>query len=167
MRLGQGELEHRRVKKYYARTNKNDAVGQITQLERREAALLKIARQQQDEINIPPIASVEQPAPRPPKKRKRSGIEPRKRTTLTLDFAESESLPYTPPEAHYHVSQSRNYHINIVRWLAENLGDPAIKVLSQFSSSRSCSDLALRISGSSFTTTCCHDCCIPISLLTT
>ncbi|KAK6966961.1 hypothetical protein R3P38DRAFT_3438665 [Favolaschia claudopus] len=38
-----GELEHRRVRKWYARTNKNQAVRQITQLERRETALLRIA----------------------------------------------------------------------------------------------------------------------------
>ncbi|KAJ6538579.1 hypothetical protein B0H10DRAFT_1669333, partial [Mycena sp. CBHHK59/15] len=40
----QGELEHRRVKRYYSRTNKNKATSQMTQLERRESALLKIPR---------------------------------------------------------------------------------------------------------------------------
>ena len=34
-----GELEHRRVKRFYARTNKNNAVHQMTRLERREQAL--------------------------------------------------------------------------------------------------------------------------------
>ncbi|KJA20593.1 hypothetical protein HYPSUDRAFT_101131, partial [Hypholoma sublateritium FD-334 SS-4] len=34
-----GELEHRRVKRFYARTNKNTAVHQMTRLERREYAL--------------------------------------------------------------------------------------------------------------------------------
>ncbi|KAJ7742183.1 hypothetical protein DFH07DRAFT_964704 [Mycena maculata] len=37
-----GELEHRRVKRFYARTNKNRAVRQMTQLERRESALRRI-----------------------------------------------------------------------------------------------------------------------------
>ncbi|KAJ7460496.1 hypothetical protein B0H11DRAFT_1909484 [Mycena galericulata] len=39
-----GELEHRRVERFYARTNKNTAVRQMTVLERREQALLRISR---------------------------------------------------------------------------------------------------------------------------
>jgi hypothetical protein len=122
----QGELEHKRVKAYYARTNKNDAVGQITQLERRDTALLKISREQKEAAkkadNIPPVASI-------PQKRKRpQGRKPAQKTFPALDFAESESLPYTPPEFHYHISQSRNFHFNLRHWLGENHGDPAVKV---------------------------------------
>lgn len=40
----QGEREHRRVKKFYARTNKNTAVRQMTRLERREQALRQAHR---------------------------------------------------------------------------------------------------------------------------
>ncbi|KAJ6486358.1 hypothetical protein C8R47DRAFT_979573 [Mycena vitilis] len=43
MRREQGELEHRRVKRFYARTNKNSAVRQMTVLEHREQVLLRIA----------------------------------------------------------------------------------------------------------------------------
>ena len=43
-KLEKGELEHRRVKKFYARTNKNVAVRQMTQIERRENALRRIQR---------------------------------------------------------------------------------------------------------------------------
>lgn len=115
------------MKAYYARTNKNDAVGQITHLERREAALLKISREQKEAeksaANIPPVAAI-------PEKRKRTtaGGKPAKKILPSLDFAESESLPYTPPEFHYHISQSRNFHFNLTLWLSENLGDPALKV---------------------------------------
>ncbi|KAJ7101338.1 hypothetical protein B0H15DRAFT_936529 [Mycena belliarum] len=112
-----GELEHRRVKRYYARTNKNDAVGQITQLERRETALRKMAQ-----AEVPPIATIEDPTPvepEPGRKRKRKSRAAPKKTQPYLDFTESESLPYTPPE-------SRNFHCNIPTWLAENAGDPAI-----------------------------------------
>src|SRR5437016_14541136 len=40
--LNQGELEHRRVKRFYARTNKNNAIRQMTRLERREHALRRL-----------------------------------------------------------------------------------------------------------------------------
>ncbi|KAJ7330330.1 hypothetical protein DFH08DRAFT_926009 [Mycena albidolilacea] len=127
-----GELEHRRVKRYYARTNKNDAVGQITKLERREAALLKLSRQQKDAAHIPPIAAIPEDAAastEPQKRKRKPGTvrKPAKKTLPTLDFAESESLPYTPPEFHHHISQSRNHHFNLTFWLSKNQGDPAIK----------------------------------------
>ncbi|KAF7326767.1 hypothetical protein MVEN_02595700 [Mycena venus] len=127
-----GELEHRRVKRYYARTNKNDATGQMTQLERRETALLKISRAE----HIPPISTLENPIPIPSvepeptgksSKRKRKSRAQPKKVLPALDFADSESLPYTPPEAHYHISLSRNFHCNIPVWLAANTGDPALK----------------------------------------
>ncbi|KAJ7662384.1 hypothetical protein B0H17DRAFT_951378, partial [Mycena rosella] len=115
----QGELEHRRVKRYYARTNKNDAVGQMTQLERRESALLKISREKLE-------AEPEQPVPPTTGKRKRKLRTAPKKVQPTLDFAESESLPYTAPDAHFHISQSRNFHCNIPTWLSQNEGDPAV-----------------------------------------
>ncbi|KAJ7141090.1 hypothetical protein C8R44DRAFT_603981, partial [Mycena epipterygia] len=127
-----GELEHRRVKRYYARTNKNDAVGQITKLERREAALLKISRQQKDAAHIPPIAAIPEnaasAAPESQKRKRKPGTKRAKPTLPTLDFTDSESLPYTPPEFHYHISQSRNHHFNLTLWLSENRTDPAVKV---------------------------------------
>ncbi|KAJ7697053.1 hypothetical protein B0H17DRAFT_1197774 [Mycena rosella] len=130
-----GELEHRRVKRYYARTNKNDAVGQMTQLERRESALLKISREKLEAERIPPISTLENPVvvpaaeqPVPPTtgKRKRKLRTAPKKVQPTLDFAESESLPYTAPDAHFHISQSRNFHCNIPTWLSQNEGDPAV-----------------------------------------
>ncbi|KAJ7695467.1 hypothetical protein B0H17DRAFT_930682, partial [Mycena rosella] len=145
-----GELEHRRVKRYYARTNKNDAVGQITKLERRETALLKIQRQQKDAANIPPITAIPEdatataanaaPAPKPTKRKRKPAAKPAKKTLPTLDFAEAESLPYTPPEFHYHVSQSHDYHFNLPQWLSESQGDPATKVCAQLEISITCSN---------------------------
>lgn len=105
-------------------------MAQITQLERREAALLKISRQEADAAHIPPVEAIpEDPnAATTSKKRKRKAGKQRERKQPTLDFAESESLPYTPPEFHYHISHSRNYYHNLSEWLGENKGDPAIKV---------------------------------------
>ncbi|KAK7020396.1 hypothetical protein R3P38DRAFT_3549619 [Favolaschia claudopus] len=76
-----GELEHRRVKRFYARTNKNTAVRQMTKKARK--------------------------------------------ALLSLDFADSESLPYTSPEQHHHISHSRNFYLNIPHFLSENRRDPA------------------------------------------
>lgn len=48
---------------------------------------------------------------------------------LVPGFAESESLPYTPPESHHHISASRNFPIHIETFLAAtNKTDPSIKV---------------------------------------
>ncbi|KAJ7443801.1 hypothetical protein FB451DRAFT_1568533 [Mycena latifolia] len=86
-----------------------------------------------DAAHIPPITAIpEDPAASTKsqnRKRKQSvpTAKPAKKTLPTLDFAESESLPYTPPEFHYHISQSRNHHFNLTFWLSENRGDPAIK----------------------------------------
>ncbi|KAK7014596.1 hypothetical protein R3P38DRAFT_2456313, partial [Favolaschia claudopus] len=33
---------------------------------------------------------------------------------------------YTPPESHYHISSSRNFHFNLTHWLGEHQGDPAL-----------------------------------------
>ncbi|KAJ7737499.1 hypothetical protein B0H16DRAFT_1325839, partial [Mycena metata] len=126
------EQEHKEVKAFYQRTNKNDAVGQITQLERREAALQKITRDKNDAARIPPIATVEEPlAPVPDApggKRKRRAQASAKTVSPFLDFVESESLPYTPPEVHFHISMSRNFHCNLPTWLGEHAGDPAVAV---------------------------------------
>ncbi|KAJ7364427.1 hypothetical protein DFH08DRAFT_731010 [Mycena albidolilacea] len=117
-----GELEHRRVKRFYARTNKNNAVRQMTRLERREQALLRLVRRKAAAFIIPPIASVpESTQPQAKgKKPRQKGLRP------ALDFAESESLPYTSPELHHHISPSRNHHFHLPSWLADNAGDPAL-----------------------------------------
>ncbi|KAF7358346.1 hypothetical protein MVEN_00884200 [Mycena venus] len=60
----------------------------------------------------------------PSKKRKRKAPQ---KTLPTLDFANSESLPFTPPEFHYHISQYRKFHFNLTHWLGEHHEDPAVK----------------------------------------
>ncbi|KAF8151063.1 hypothetical protein BJ912DRAFT_1071771 [Pholiota molesta] len=99
-----GELEHRRVKRFYARTNKNRAVRQITRLERREHMLAGLKRE------------------------KANRTTNRSKTSPTLDFAQSEVLPHTPPEFHHHISMSRNFPVHIQNFLAATSNeDPAIK----------------------------------------
>ncbi|KAJ7503571.1 hypothetical protein B0H11DRAFT_1710596, partial [Mycena galericulata] len=112
-----GELEHRRVKRFYARTNKNTAVRQMTVLERREQALLRIGRKLGEILPAPPDV---------PQKPSKKGKRKLKKRKIYVDFAETESLPYTAPDQHHHISNSRNFHINIPHFLNENEDDPAI-----------------------------------------
>ncbi|KAG6815464.1 hypothetical protein H0H93_009743, partial [Arthromyces matolae] len=96
-----GEREHRRVKKFYARTNKNNAVLQMTRLERRERILGRSKASQA----------------RKSRRKRRRGITPSK----------SETLLSTPPDVHHHISPSRNNHLHIPTWLDANSGDPALE----------------------------------------
>ncbi|KAF9472386.1 hypothetical protein BDN70DRAFT_900592 [Pholiota conissans] len=101
-----GELEHRRVKRFYARTNKNGAVRQMTRLERRENILVRSKRRHE----------------------KSKSCKNKANSYHALGFADSEALPYTPPEFHHHVSTSRNFPVHIETFLAStSKTDPAIK----------------------------------------
>ncbi|KAG6853156.1 hypothetical protein C0991_006486 [Blastosporella zonata] len=101
-----GELEHWRVKRFYARTNKNNATWQMTKLEQRERWLERTGKKQK----IPPVK----------RRKKARGVVASK----------SESLPPTPPEFHHYISPSHNNHLHIPTWLAANGGDPAIQFLN-------------------------------------
>jgi len=100
------------VKRNYARTNKNNAVQQMTLLERREHALQQLTRNLKTKDHLP-----------------RAGAAPSKsRRTVTVEFHESEPLPATPPDHHHHISHSRNFPVNVVAWLASNCDDPTTEV---------------------------------------
>ncbi|KAJ7097121.1 hypothetical protein B0H15DRAFT_920861 [Mycena belliarum] len=113
-----GELEHRRVKRFYARTNKNQAVRQITQLERRESALTQIKARADKNAALVTKKTTPTPVPQGHKQKL-------KKKTLGIPFVESEALPYTTPEEHHHISVSRNFSYHLSSWLNEHLGDPA------------------------------------------
>ena len=97
------------MKRYYARTNKNTAVHQITRLERREYALRKLNKLKGKTASSGQTKTS-------------SKLRP------NVSFEDSEALPYTPPEEHHHISKSRNFHMNIMAFLSSNQGDPAIVV---------------------------------------
>jgi len=80
-------MEHRRVKRMYARVRKSHFVQGISKIERRERT--------------------------------------------QLPFENSEPLPYTEPEAHYHVSASQRYGITMRGWIGKHLSDPALDVCPQ------------------------------------
>jgi hypothetical protein len=101
--LIQGELEHRRVKRFYARTNKFQFTAQIAKHQQRERILRKIRHRVQQ-------ANATQAKP------------------AVVAFEESEPLPQTPPSVHHHMSESTRHWENITAWLATNRADPALKV---------------------------------------
>ena len=136
-----GELEHCRVKKFYARTNKNDAVRQMTRLERREDALRRIHQKKaaagskgmpvkdpnlEEVLGQPQIVSGSIRVTQVRRKKARKSVKMTVKPYLT--FTESEALPYTPPALHHHISDSRNFPANITSFLASFQGDPAISV---------------------------------------
>jgi len=91
----------------------------MTRLERREQALLKIHRKRCKYLS--PEALPTDPA-------LLNATTTKKKNAVHIDVLEQEAMPYTPPEFHHHISLSRNFHTNIAAFLAENKGDPAIKV---------------------------------------
>ncbi|SJL13966.1 uncharacterized protein ARMOST_17418 [Armillaria ostoyae] len=98
-----GEQEHHRVKLFYARTNKRGHVKQIAVLERRQRRLRRILAGRISNLK----ASSKKMSPR---------IRPN----------EKDPLPKGDPESHYQMSLSRNYPLDLHRWLAENEGDLAV-----------------------------------------
>jgi len=96
----QGEQEHRRVKRFYGRTNKNHFEKQIARHEHLHARLRALNR-------IP--YSME-------------------RDTIPGDLLDKDDLPLTDPEEHHHMSQSKSLALNLFGWIQVNKGDPAVDV---------------------------------------
>lgn len=51
----------------------------------------------------------------------------------TVSFETSEALPGTPPNQHYHISDSKRNFVIVPKFLAEHHKDPALKVQSMLS----------------------------------
>ncbi|KZT30276.1 hypothetical protein NEOLEDRAFT_1153539 [Neolentinus lepideus HHB14362 ss-1] len=96
-----GEMEHKSVKSWYARTNKNNATRQITLLQRHKQAMIQHSK------DVPS-----------------HGKPPRRRGGVAVDGA--DPLPYTPPDVHHHISHSRNSPLYVLHWLSSNAEDPAL-----------------------------------------
>ncbi|KAJ7728798.1 hypothetical protein DFH07DRAFT_757144, partial [Mycena maculata] len=116
----QGELEHRRVKRFYARTNKNRAVCQMTLLEWRETALMRIAARAKKTACVVVAPTTSTPVPQDHKHKLA-------KSKTYLPFNEDEALPYTTPQQHHHISQSYNFLFHVSSWLGQNRDDPAIE----------------------------------------
>ncbi|KZV59901.1 hypothetical protein PENSPDRAFT_694744 [Peniophora sp. CONT] len=105
--MQRGELEHRRVKVFYARTNKVRPARQISQLELRERALRRMARQALPDSQ-PQVARAAK----------------RRKTRPLVDFDEKEPLPMTLPDAHHHIARARRFRVDLISWLESCKDDP-------------------------------------------
>ncbi|KAG2112868.1 hypothetical protein DEU56DRAFT_749217, partial [Suillus clintonianus] len=111
-----GELEHRRVKRFYPRVSKSRFTSGIAKQQQRERILFRMAER------IPVDKS-----------RKRKSMALGSREVMKADaanmpslrFEDSEQLPYTDPRAHYHISSGVRHYLRLSQWLGKNESDPA------------------------------------------
>ncbi|KAE9382735.1 hypothetical protein BT96DRAFT_845113, partial [Gymnopus androsaceus JB14] len=99
-----GELEHRRVKRLYVRTNKIQFTFQIARHEQRRRALMKLKTKPPANRGHATRSMVSKPS---------------------LSFADSDPLPFTDPSTRYHISSSTRFSQNITTWLSDLEDDPA------------------------------------------
>jgi hypothetical protein len=52
-----------------------------------------------------------------------------KKKNVSLEFTDSDPLPFTSPRVHYHMSESKRYFKNLTEWLGDNTDDPSTKVV--------------------------------------
>ncbi|OSD00042.1 hypothetical protein PYCCODRAFT_1437796 [Trametes coccinea BRFM310] len=127
------ELEHRRVKRFYARTNKNkDFVWQITRHQRRETILNRIRRRA-----LAREAGSAIKAPQAETSRRRSRSQYAKTTPyaptsaslrpLHLRFEQSEPLPASSPRDHTQISEEQAHPVDIHQYVNDNQDDPAFE----------------------------------------
>ncbi|KAJ7053545.1 hypothetical protein C8F01DRAFT_921943, partial [Mycena amicta] len=97
----QGEAEHRRLKRFYVKTNKNRPDFQVARNERRQQILRKLAQKYD--------------------RREHSS------KSMALGFDASEPLQRTNPTDKYHMSRSAKFSENLYKWVRGNIDDPAVK----------------------------------------
>ncbi|KAH9835781.1 uncharacterized protein C8Q71DRAFT_709596 [Rhodofomes roseus] len=123
-----GEQEHRRIKRFFPRTNKKNFAMQIAKHQRRER-LLHQARKKYEKAQAAPFEQTQhksssrtQPrtehAPPSVTSERRGGV---------LPITAEEPLGPTPPEARYHVANSQRHWEDIPSWLAKHRNDPATR----------------------------------------
>ncbi|KAN0118275.1 hypothetical protein V8E52_005251 [Russula decolorans] len=105
-----GELKHRRVKHFYARTNKVGFTRQIAKHQWRFSRNTRIRR-----------------GARLGRKRSWSApLNPRGGALASEAITSGYTEPDTPPTVHHHISNSNRYHDNLTAWLGAHSGDPAL-----------------------------------------
>ncbi|KAI0069483.1 hypothetical protein K474DRAFT_1752796, partial [Panus rudis PR-1116 ss-1] len=108
-----GELEHRRIKKFYARTNKIHLTRQIANLQQREGHFASSSVMSQKEglpqASIPEVCTNKQSSPR----HRDASVMQKDSTRTSLGM-------------HHYISDSRNHWLDIDPWLAEHREDLAL-----------------------------------------
>ena len=116
--LLKGEGEHKRSKQFYPRVRKGDHVRGIARHVYRERTLFrakqmlkhkKTAADQHGDSELETEQNV---------------------NTLNIPLDEEEILDPTPPEQHHHISKDVRHKVDVLKWLADNRNDPALKVSS-------------------------------------
>lgn len=102
-------MQHKIVKRYYARTNKNQFEIQIAKQERRARLLTKIKDREG--------------------RQNKSSLHSKRIASCTPAQNLIEELVYTDdPRAHHHISHSTLFPVIILSWIQENSDDPAFEV---------------------------------------
>ncbi|KAF5355377.1 hypothetical protein D9757_014596 [Collybiopsis confluens] len=108
-----GELEHRRIKRFYSRTNKVFRyVRQVTNQERRVRIVKSIERRLEDQ-----------------QKSKAAEAENSKiqdSSNPCIPFEHEDPLPIADPTSHYQVSMTRSHRLPIMPWLDKHEDDRAV-----------------------------------------
>ncbi|KAF5378621.1 hypothetical protein D9757_009547 [Collybiopsis confluens] len=108
-----GELEHRRIKRFYSRTNKVFRyVRQVTNQERRVRIVKSIERRLEDQ-----------------QKSKAAEAENSKiqdSSNPRIPFEHEDPLPIADPTSHYQVSMTRSHRLPIMPWLDKHEDDLAV-----------------------------------------
>ncbi|KAG2046721.1 hypothetical protein BDR06DRAFT_898681 [Suillus hirtellus] len=115
-----GELEHRRVKRFYPRVSKSQFTSGIAKQQHCERILFRMAEHAQSVRSISTGHKKGEGKSRTWKKV--SSDAP------SLRFEDSEQLPFTDPRAHYHISTGVRHFVDIAQWLKKNVNDPAFTV---------------------------------------
>lgn len=135
--IDQGELEHRRVKRFFAHTNKNRFTWQITKQERRQHILRNASnRFQYLKTHIEEPCHHEIAIPMLTTNSKLNSYSSSTRTQLhkspslfpTVPFEMEEIVPLSSPKEHHFISETRKFPLTLIPWLSENADDPALKV---------------------------------------
>ncbi|KAJ7753919.1 hypothetical protein DFH07DRAFT_744109 [Mycena maculata] len=115
----QGELAHRLVKRFYARTNKRNHGPQIAAHERRQRILRKVRRHM---LESDAAAAAAEPA-------EETSADPSTSANMTRSDLQpaSESLPRTPPHHHHQISESRRTWIHATQFVSSQPNDPAVE----------------------------------------
>lgn len=103
-----GEVEHKRVKKFYPRTQKKQYTKGIAKQIERERVLKLIS---QSDPYLPQVIG-----------------HPESLETTTANQV-TEGLPLVSPYEHHQMSTETGHKINVFQWLDANENDPALKVV--------------------------------------
>ena len=109
----QSEREHRRLKTYYARTNKNKFTRQCAHHERRERILRGIRSKEKEWMEHEQVE-------------RGNHIDGAKEAHLS--FEQADPLPQTLPHDHVHISKSKKHCVDLRQFVNERRNDPAFHV---------------------------------------